>query len=51
MPFRLLTREFVRGIRTGTSPAPNFYDGWRNQQVMDAVRESSRSGRRVLIEP
>jgi predicted dehydrogenase len=49
MPFRMLTREFVRGIRSGTSPAPNFHDGWRNQQVLDAVRESSRTGRRVTI--
>ena len=41
MPFRLLVREFVRGIQEGTSPAPNFYDGYRCQQVLDAVRESS----------
>jgi predicted dehydrogenase len=44
MPFRLEVREFVRGIREGTSPAPNLYDGWRCQQVLDAVRESSRQG-------
>jgi predicted dehydrogenase len=49
MPFRLFTREFLRGIREGTSPAPNFYDGWRCQQVLDAVRESSATGRRVQI--
>ncbi len=49
MPFRLLTREFVKGIETKTSPAPNFYDGWRCQQVLDAVRESSATGRRVVI--
>jgi predicted dehydrogenase len=51
MPFRLLVREFVRGIEEGTSPAPNFYDGWRCQQVLDAVRESSRTGKRVAIAP
>ena len=50
MPFRLLTREFLRGVAEGTSPAPSFYDGYRCQQVMDAVRESSASGRRVSIE-
>ena len=41
MPFRILTQEFLRGIETGTSPAPNFIDGYRCQQVLDAVRESS----------
>jgi predicted dehydrogenase len=49
MPFRILTREFLRGIETKTSPAPNFYDGLRCQQVMDAVRESAATGRRVTI--
>jgi predicted dehydrogenase len=46
-PFRLLTREFLRGIESGTSPAPSFLDGLRCQQVMDAVRESAATGRRV----
>jgi len=49
MPFRLFTREFLRGVREGISPAPNFYDGYRCQQILDAVRESSRTGRRVDI--
>jgi predicted dehydrogenase len=49
MPFRLFVREFVRGVREGTSPAPNFYDGWRCQQVLDAVRESSATGHRIQI--
>jgi len=48
-PFRLLTREFVQGIHEGKSPAPNFYDGYRCQQVLDAVRESAATGRRVEI--
>lgn len=51
MPFRLLVREFLRGIETGTSPAPSFYDGYRGQQVLDAVRESSATGRVVAIPP
>ncbi|MCX6023120.1 MAG: Gfo/Idh/MocA family oxidoreductase [Chloroflexi bacterium] len=51
MPFRLLVREFVRGIAEGTSPAPNFYDGYRCQQVIDAVRESAATGRTVTIPP
>jgi predicted dehydrogenase len=48
-PFRLQVRGFLKGIETGTSPAPNFYDGWRNQQILDAVRESAKTGQRVAI--
>lgn len=48
--FRLLVRDFTRGIDEGTSPSPNFADGWRCQQVMDAVRTSSREGRTVTID-
>ena len=51
MPFRLMVREFLRGIEEGTSPAPDFYDGYRCQQVLDAVRESSATGRVVHIPP
>ena len=40
MAFRILVRRFLGGIAEGTSPAPNFYDGLRCQQVMDAVRSS-----------
>ena len=47
--FRLLVRDFSRGIDDGTSASPNFVDGWRCQQVMDAVRTSSREGRAVNI--
>ena len=49
MAFRLLVRDFNDGIARGVSPAPNFTDAWRCQQVLDAVRESSRSGRAVAI--
>jgi predicted dehydrogenase len=42
-------REFNQGIDKGTAPSPNFEDGWRCQQVMDAVRESSRTGKTVSI--
>ncbi len=48
-PFRLLVRAFERGIREGVSPAPNFDDALACQQVLDAVRESSRSGQTVRI--
>jgi predicted dehydrogenase len=49
LPFRLLLRELAKGVRTKTSPAPNFEDGYRCQQVLDAIRESSRFGRQVDI--
>ena len=48
--FRQLVRDFGRGIDEGTSPSPNFTDGWRCQQVMDAVRRSAREGRTVTID-
>ena len=47
--FRLLVRDFNQGIEHGSSPAPNFVDGLRCQQVLDAVRESSQSGRTVNL--
>ena len=51
MPMRLLVREFLRGIETGTSPSPNFHDGYRVQQVLHAVRESSATGQTIQIAP
>jgi predicted dehydrogenase len=48
-PFRLQVRDFLEGIESGRSPAPNFYDGWKNQQVLDAVREAAKTGRTVTI--
>ena len=47
--FRLMVREFERGIAEGVSPAPSFEDGWRCQQILDAIRESSASGKTVEI--
>jgi predicted dehydrogenase len=47
--FRLLVREFVRGIDEGISPHPNFTDGYRCMQVLDAVRQSSAIGRRIEL--
>ena len=46
---RRLLREFRRGIREGCSPAPNFADGLRCQQVIDAIRASARCGRTVEL--
>jgi predicted dehydrogenase len=49
MAFRLLVRDFTNGVEQGTSPAPSFTDGLRCQEVLDAVRESSESGRSVPL--
>jgi len=49
MAFRLLVRDFTTGVEQGASPAPNFTDGLRCQQVLDAVRESSESGQTVRL--
>jgi predicted dehydrogenase len=49
MPMRMLAREFVNGVESGTSPSPSFYDAYRCQQVLHAVRESSTTGRIVEI--
>ena len=49
MSFRALVREFTRGIEEGASPSPNFDDGWRCQQILDAARLSSDTGRTIAI--
>ena len=49
MAFRLLVRDFTNGVEQGISPAPNFTDGLRCQQVLDAVRASSASGRTITL--
>lgn len=49
MAFRLLVRSFNDGIERGTSPSPSFTDGLRCQEVLDAVRESSRSGQTIRL--
>jgi predicted dehydrogenase len=48
-PFRLLIREFVRGITEHVSPSPNFVDGYRCQQVLDAIRASTKNAKTVVI--
>lgn len=47
--FRLLVRDFTAGIDAGISPAPNFADGLRCQEALDAIRESSETGRTVEL--
>ena len=49
MAFRLLVRDFTQGIEQRTSPSPNFSDGLRCQEILDAVRTASKSGRTVRL--
>ena len=49
MAFRLLVRDFTKATEQRTSPSPNFTDGLRSQEVLDAVRESSKTGRTVKL--
>ena len=42
-PSRVM-HDFVAAIRTDTMPAPNFYDGMRCQEVLDAVEYSASEG-------
>ena len=49
MAFRLLVRSFTEATEQGTSPSPNFTDGLRCQEVLDAVHESSDTGRTVKL--
>ena len=48
--FRIMVQRFAEGIKKGTSPEPNFLDGFRSQQVMDGLLEAHRTGRFVPIE-
>ncbi len=47
--FRMLVRDFATGIEERRSPSPNFADGLRCQQAMDAVRASSKTGRTIAL--
>jgi predicted dehydrogenase len=49
MAFRMLVRDFAQAIADGSSPSPNFVDGWRCQQVLDAARRSSETRATVAI--
>ncbi|MGD0841673.1 MAG: Gfo/Idh/MocA family oxidoreductase [Candidatus Acidiferrales bacterium] len=37
--------EFLKGVAKGESPQPNFFDGWRNNMILDAVERSAASGK------
>ena len=41
--------HFVQSIEQKQSVSPNFWDGYRNQQVIDAAQESARTGQIIRI--
>ena len=49
MAFRLLVRDFTASVERHTSPEPSFTDGCC-QEVIDAVRKSSESGRTIALD-
>jgi predicted dehydrogenase len=48
-PTILLLKEWVKAIRTGTSPSPNFSDGAKVQELLDAVARSSQQNRWIDV--
>lgn len=41
--------DFMRAIETGGTIEPNFYDGMKEMEVLDAAMESARSGQKVSV--
>ncbi|EKV26049.1 oxidoreductase [Caenispirillum salinarum AK4] len=48
-PFRALAERFLAAVREGTSFRPDFSDGARVQDLMEAARRSARTGEVVNI--
>lgn len=45
----LLIKDMLKGIREGTSPSPNFYDGLKHMEFIEALRLSQSQGRWVTL--
>jgi predicted dehydrogenase len=48
--FTRMTREFVHAIREKRPAEPNFHDGLRVQEVIEAVLRSAQEERWVTVE-
>ena len=48
-PFFAWTNEIVAALSKGEKIEPSFEDGWRSQQILDAARKSSDTGRWVEL--
>ncbi|MBI2868076.1 MAG: Gfo/Idh/MocA family oxidoreductase [Chloroflexi bacterium] len=49
LPMRLWARKIVDCVLSGEQPAPNFYDGLKSQEIIDAVHRSHQEKRWVSI--
>lgn len=47
--YRPLMQAFAAGIASGTSPNPNFVDAYKNQQITDAILQSTETGEWVEL--
>lgn len=48
-PYMKLLDVVAESLDAGISMSPNLYDGWKNQQVVDAVKLSDSTGSRIKI--
>jgi len=48
-PFLKLLDQLAKSLKIGKSLSPSIFDGYKNQQVVDAVRESHRLNTRITI--
>ena len=48
-PFMKLLDDLTKSLDDGKSRSPSLEDGWRNQQLLDAVKDSHRTGARIII--
>jgi predicted dehydrogenase len=47
--FAVITEKLVQGILEGKTVSPNFYDGMKCQQIMDAIRQSNTEKKWINI--
>lgn len=48
-PFMKLLDSLSQALDEGKSHSPSLEDGWRNQELLDAVKDSHRTGTRIII--
>lgn len=48
--FMRIAEKFVRSIETGTDIEPTFETGLRVQRIVDAIRESDRLGKNIVVQ-
>ncbi|MCY3413358.1 MAG: Gfo/Idh/MocA family oxidoreductase [Candidatus Heimdallarchaeota archaeon] len=48
-PYMKLLEILTQSLDKGVSLSPSLYDGWKNQQILDAVKLSNQTGTKQLI--